>query len=115
MLTNYNASLVDQFTDMILLATLATLIPYAYSAAAHLMLLATGELVMSGRRLLAEVALGLVAFAYAGWTIVGSGYEAISWGYTLLLAGIPVYVWMQYRMRAEHAPVLHLLHRHQAA
>ena len=115
MLTNYNASLVDQFTDMILLATLAALIPYAYSAAAHLMLLATGEMAVSGRRLLGELLLGLVAFAYATWTIIGSGYEAISWGYVLLLAGIPVYVWMRYRSRAEHAPVLRLFHRDQAA
>jgi basic amino acid/polyamine antiporter, APA family len=115
MLTNYNASLVDQFTNMILLATLATLIPYAYSASAHLMLLATGEMAVSRERLLGEVLLGLVAFAYATWMIVGSGYKAISWGYVLLLAGIPVYVWMRYRSTTEHAPVLHLFHRRQAA
>ena len=36
---NYNSSLVDQFTQVILLATLTTLVPYAFSAAAQLMLL----------------------------------------------------------------------------
>ena len=36
---NYNASLVDQFTFVILLATLTALVPYAYSAAAQVMLL----------------------------------------------------------------------------
>ncbi len=97
MLMNYSSSLVNRFTDMILLATLATLIPYAYAAAAHLMELATGRMKVSGRRLAAEVALGLLAFAYAAWTIGGSGYKTVAWGFMLLLAGIPVYVWMRYR------------------
>jgi APA family basic amino acid/polyamine antiporter len=97
MMTNYSASLVDRFTDMILLATLATLIPYAYAAAAHLMELATGRMKVSGRRLSGEIALGLLAFAYATWTIGGSGYKAVTWGFLLLLAGIPVYVWMRWR------------------
>lgn len=101
MLTSYNASLVDRFTDMILLATLATLIPYAYSAAAHLSDVIGGTLAVSGRRLAAEAGVGLLAFAYATWTIVGSGYKAISWGYVLLLAGIPVYVWMHRRRHTE--------------
>jgi basic amino acid/polyamine antiporter, APA family len=104
MLTNYNATLVDRFTDMILLATLATLIPYAYSAAAHLMLAAKGHLPVTGRRLVAEVGVGLVAFAYAVWTIGGSGYKTIAWGYLLLLAGIPVYVWMLWRRGGAEAP-----------
>jgi APA family basic amino acid/polyamine antiporter len=102
MLANYNSGLVDRFTDMILLATLATLIPYAYSAAAHLMELASGHLKVSGRRVLAEGALGLLAFVYAGWTIWGSGYKTVTWGFMLVLAGIPVYVWMKWRaIRAE--------------
>lgn len=40
MTMNYNASLVDQFTFVILLATLTTLIPYAYASVAQLVLLA---------------------------------------------------------------------------
>jgi APA family basic amino acid/polyamine antiporter len=97
MLTNYNASLVNRFTDMILLATLATLIPYAYSAAAHLLLVVTGKPAVTGSRLAGELALGGVALAYAAWTIGGSGYKTVTWGYLLLLAGIPVYVWMRWR------------------
>ena len=48
---NYTKSLIDQFTFIILLATLTTLVPYAYSAAAQLMLLATDRARFSGRRL----------------------------------------------------------------
>jgi APA family basic amino acid/polyamine antiporter len=96
MLTNYNASLVTRFTDMILLATLATLIPYAYTAGAELMLIANGSRV-PGRRIAADVVVALTAFGYAMWTILGAGYQAVAWGLALLLAGIPVYVWIRWR------------------
>jgi len=104
MFTNYNDSLVNRFADMILLATLATLIPYAYSAGAQLILAVTGNLEVSGRRLAAELAVGTLAFAYAVWTIGGSGYKTVAWGFLMLLAGIPVYVWMRWRA-AQQAPI----------
>jgi APA family basic amino acid/polyamine antiporter len=100
MLTNYNASLVTRFTDMILLATLATLIPYAYTAGADLLLLATDTASFSARRVARDLVVAAVAFAYAVWMIVGAGYQAIGWGTVLLLAGIPVYAWIRRRARA---------------
>jgi APA family basic amino acid/polyamine antiporter len=104
MLTNYNASLVDRFSDMILLATLVTLVPYAYAAGAQLMLLATDRRQFSGSRFAIDVVVALLAFGYATWMIVGSGYQTIAWGFVLLLAGIPVYVWMTWRAREREAP-----------
>jgi APA family basic amino acid/polyamine antiporter len=97
MATNYNASLVSRFSDMILLATLVTLVPYAYAAGSQLMLLATDRSRFSGRSFAFDVVVALLAFAYATWTIVGSGYKTIAWGFVLLMAGIPVYVWMKWR------------------
>lgn len=97
MLTNYNASLVTRFTDMILLATLATLIPYAYTAGADLVLLVTDRGSFDPKRIAVDVTVALTAFAYAVWTIVGAGYQAVSWGIVLLLAGIPVYGWIRWR------------------
>ena len=101
MLTNYNSSLVDRFSDMILLATLVTLIPYAYAAGAQLMLLATDREMFSGKRFAVDVAVAALAFAYATWMIVGAGYKTIAWGFILLVAGIPVYVWMAWRAHKE--------------
>jgi len=102
MLMNYTKSLVDQFTFVILLATLTTLVPYAYSAAAQLMLLVTDRVNFSGRRFTIDVVVAALAFAYSMWAIAGSGYEVVFKGFMLLLAGIPVYVWMQWRAnRAE--------------
>ena len=44
--------------------------------------------------------------------IVGSGYKTIAWGFILLLAGIPVYVWMKWQS-GEHvaeAPKVRRIH-----
>ena len=100
---NYTKSLVDQFTFIILLATLTTLVPYAYSAAAQLMLLATDRARFSGRRLAIDALVAMLAFGYSLWAIAGAGYEVVFKGFLLLLAGIPpIYVWM--RWRATRAP-----------
>jgi APA family basic amino acid/polyamine antiporter len=94
---NYTKSLVDQFTFIILLATLTTLVPYAYSAAAQLMLLATDRAAFSIRSATTDATIALLAFGYTLWAIAGAGYEVVFKGFLLLLAGIPVYVWMRWR------------------
>ena len=99
---NYTKSLVEQFTFIVLLATLTTLVPYAYSAAAQLMLLVTDRARFSGRRLARDALVALLAFGYSLWAIAGAGYEVVFKGFLLLLAGIPIYVWL--RWRAARAP-----------
>jgi APA family basic amino acid/polyamine antiporter len=101
MLLNYNAGLVEQFNFVILLATLTTLIPYAYAAMAQLMLAITDRERFSGKRLVLDGTIATLAFAYALWTIAGSGYEVVYKGSLLLLAGIPVYVWLKRRDRDD--------------
>jgi APA family basic amino acid/polyamine antiporter len=104
MTMNYNASLVDQFTFVILLATLTTLIPYAYASVAQLVLLATDRAAFSGRRLAKDAVIALLAFGYSVWAVAGSGYEVVFKGTLLLLGGMPVYAWLKYRaVRAEPA------------
>ena len=76
--------------------------PYAYSAAAQLMLLVTDRARFSGRRLARDALVALLAFGYSLWAIAGAGYEVVFKGFLLLLAGIPVYVWL--RWRATRAP-----------
>ncbi|HEX7744743.1 MAG TPA: amino acid permease [Micromonosporaceae bacterium] len=93
---NYNASLVDQFTFVILLATLTTLIPYVFSAAAQLMLLVTDRAQFDAKRLAGHVTVAALALAYGIWTVAGSGYQVVYRGFLLLLLGIPVFLWMKY-------------------
>ena len=105
MAMNYTKSLVDQFTFVILLATLTTLVPYAYSAAAEVMLMITDRAAFSLRRLGVDVGIAALAFAYSLWTIAGSGYQVVFRGFLLLMAGVPVYVFMKWRgARGEATP-----------
>jgi APA family basic amino acid/polyamine antiporter len=97
MAMNYTRGLVDQFTFIVLLATLATLVPYTFSAAAQLLLLVTDRAAFSGRRLARDAVIAGLAFAYSMWAIAGAGYEVVFKGFLLLLAGIPVYVWIRWR------------------
>ena len=97
MALNYNSSVAEIFTEVILLATLTTLVPYAFSAAAGLMMFFRDRSLFSGRKLARDVTITSLAFAYSFWTIYGSGQETVFKGFLLLTAGIPVYVWLKWR------------------
>jgi len=101
MAMNYQSSLTDTFTKIIILATLTTLVPYAFAAAAQLMLMFREPERFSGRRLAFDAAVAVLAFAYSFWMIYGAGEEYIAQGFLLLMAGIPVYVFMKWRQSRE--------------
>jgi basic amino acid/polyamine antiporter, APA family len=98
---NYQSSLTSTFTKIIILATLTTLVPYAFAAAAQLMLMFREPERFSGRRLALDAAIAILAFAYSFWMIYGAGQEYIAQGFLLLMAGIPVYVFMKWRQSRE--------------
>ena len=99
---NYQSSLTGTFTKIIILATITTLVPYAFAAAAQLMLMFKEPERFSGRRLVADATIAILAFGYSFWMIYGAGQEYIAQGFLLLLAGIPVYVYLKWR-QAVHA------------
>jgi APA family basic amino acid/polyamine antiporter len=101
---NYQSSLTDTFTKIIILATITTLVPYAFSAAAQLMLMFKEPERFTGRRLAFDASVAFLAFAYAFWMVYGAGQEYIAQGFLLLLAGIPVYVFLKWR-QAVHVEV----------
>ena len=92
MLMNYTKGLVDAFTFVILLATLTTLVPYAFSAAAQVYLYFTDRAAFVGRHLVRDTVCASLAFAYSLWAIGNSGDDVIQKGFMLLMAGIPVYI-----------------------
>ena len=106
LLTNYTKGLVGAFTFVILLATLTALVPYAYSAAAQVLLLVNEPAAFQGRRLARDAAIALLAFAYSVWAIAGAGADVIAKGFVLLLAGIPIYLWLSWRKRRAPATTL---------
>lgn len=100
MLMNYSDELVEQFKFIILLTTLCCLIPYLFTAASYVLILLGKKL--PNLKWLPEIALAGLAFLYSLWAIYGSGEKAVYWGFLLLLAGIPFYVWMKYRNRINN-------------
>ena len=96
LVANYTRGLVGMFTFIILLATLTTLLPYTFCSLAHFLApRRDGEASKGGPRGHSLVA--GAAFVYAAWAIMGAGRDAVYWGTLLLLAGIPVFVWLTRR------------------
>jgi APA family basic amino acid/polyamine antiporter len=88
LVANYSRGLIGAFTFLLMMSTLATLVPYLFSAAAEL------RFSLKSARGWAGVA--LLGGLYALFAIVGSGLEVMAWGAVLFLAGIPIY----YTLRA---------------
>lgn len=93
MVMNYHKSLVDTFQFMLLLATASVLVPYLFCALAYLSKSLSGP----GRKPMQRPGtyIGFIAFLFSLWAIGGSGEEAVYWGFLLLSAGSPVYIWMK--------------------
>ena len=90
-LMNYSEGLVGAFKALILLSTLAVLLPYTVCSMA--------ELVMQWRDKQSSVTsaiIALVALAFSIFAIVGSGWEVTQQGTILLLAGLPFYFWSKH-------------------
>ena len=90
---NSSRGLVDLFTFIILLGTLSALVPYAFSSLAGFLIAGPGQRGIAQTSRGAAI-IALVAFAYSLWAIGGAGAEVVYWGFILLLAGLPVYVWV---------------------
>lgn len=101
---NFTKGLGAAFAFITLLATLAALVPYAFCALVELMLYVRDpEAYRGGPRLRRTVALAAVAFLYALGAIYGAGSEVVFYGFLLLLAGVPVFVWVRWRAAAPAA------------
>ncbi|MBT8308286.1 MAG: amino acid permease [Maribacter sp.] len=99
MLMNYTNGLVEQFKFIIVLTTLCCLIPYLFTTAAYVLILTERKL--PNLKWLPEIVLAGLAFIFSLWAIYGAGERAVFWGFLLLLAGIPFYVWMKFRNRTK--------------
>lgn len=97
LMMNYMEGFVAKFTFVILLSTLATLVPYLVSTLAQL------KFVLQATDRSSLVGLGMIAtlaFLYSAWAVVGLGTATILWGTALIATGVPVFLWL--RHRAQH-------------
>ncbi len=97
MLMNYADGLVEQFKFLILLTTLCCLIPYLFTSVAYVLIVIGKKL--PNQKWVPVIGVGGLAFLYSLWAIYGSGEQAVFYGFLLLLAGIPFYIWMKWRNR----------------
>ena len=98
---NYTASLVSQFTFMLLLATLTTVVPYAFAAAAEIALFIKEPERFTGRKMVRDAIVAAFGFGYAVWAMYATGSESIAKGYLLLIVGTPLYLYMRWRRQQD--------------
>ena len=95
LIMNYVSTLTQAFNFMILLATLAFLPAYSFSAAAEIVLFRKKVKNFNVWVFIKSSLLALLAFAYSIYAIYGTGAETVMYGFILMLVGIPFYVYMR--------------------
>jgi APA family basic amino acid/polyamine antiporter len=90
-LMNFSRGLVEAFNMMILLSTLTTLIPLAFAAIAALIFLRNDQPSVGRTRAVITASL---AFLYSLLVIIGAGAETVFYGFILLVAAMPFYVFV---------------------
>lgn len=91
---NFSKGFGSAFTFVSLLATLSYLPIYAMAAAAEILLVVRQKKKLNVANFIKSSIVPLMGFIYAGWTIYGSGAEIVMYGFLLMLAGIPFYLYM---------------------
>jgi APA family basic amino acid/polyamine antiporter len=89
---NYSDGLVGAFKALIMLSTLAVLLPYTVCALAELVMQSRDHKA-GGKMKPASVLITLGALAFSIFAIIGSGVTVALQGIILLVAGLPFYFW----------------------
>jgi APA family basic amino acid/polyamine antiporter len=90
MIMNFTKGLSGAFSFLVLLSTVIVLVPYIFSATSFGIIAIRDE--ASGSKRI-NVAIAFLAFIYSLWAIIGSGQEAVYYGFICLLTGLPLYAW----------------------
>jgi len=96
---SFNQSLVHQFTLVILIAVLASLIPYLFTTMTDLLCFIEGKYKSDHRHLGIRVFIAILAAIYIFWAIVGAGKSIVYYGALLLLSSLPAYVIFRFTTR----------------
>lgn len=101
LILNSSKGMVSAYNFMILLATLSYLPVYATTSASDIILLfkCKGELTVS--KFIKIAIIPLIGFIYACWAIYGSGAETVLYGFILMLAGVPFYIYMKLKNKKD--------------
>jgi basic amino acid/polyamine antiporter, APA family len=94
LLLYFSRTLLGVFDFIVRLAVLTTLLPHLYAMAAELMLSRREGSRYTDRERRRAAIVAPLAFAFVLYTIYGVGAEVALWGFLVVLAGIPMYVWL---------------------
>jgi APA family basic amino acid/polyamine antiporter len=101
LLLYFQKTLLGVFNFIVLLAVLTTLIPHLYAAAAELMLARRDPARYTPRERRRAHLVAPVAFVFVMYTVYGVGPQVALWGFLVLLAGMPLYIWFATRGAAS--------------
>ncbi len=90
---NYSEGLVSAYKTLIVLSTLTSVLPYATSSIADLVLQKRD--VASGGLRWKSVLISVGALGFSLFVIAGAGFRDASLGLILLAAGYPIYFWLK--------------------
>lgn len=97
LMLNFTKNLVDQFTFIMLLGTLAAILAYIYSCIAEFVIYLKHPDKVDKKNVYKSLTISGVAFLYSFWMIASSGQEIVFYGALLMFTSIPVYGWMQWK------------------
>ena len=95
--------LVGLFTQMILLATLSTLVPYFFCSLSVVLGLGAASAAAGGRTGHGTRLIALALLCTPSSRSSAPGTEVLLWGLVLIAAGVPVYFWMARRRATSPA------------
>jgi basic amino acid/polyamine antiporter, APA family len=101
------ATTVNAFNTVLLIATFTTVIPYFFSACAQLYRLVTDGHEVNVVRMSRDLVIAVLAVLFSFWMAYGSGRDAITVGFLMMLVGVPVYIWVKathHEFGVEHGP-----------
>jgi APA family basic amino acid/polyamine antiporter len=100
MMMNYTKGLVEQFKFVMLLSTLCSLLPFLFVSAGYVIIVMEKRPPANIRGWLRILIPAAFAFVFSLLAVIGAGQDIVFWGFALLLAGVPFYVWNTWRRKA---------------
>jgi APA family basic amino acid/polyamine antiporter len=100
MMMNYTRGLVEQFKFVMLLSTLCSLLPFLFVSAGYVIIVMKRQPPSSIVGWLRVLVPAAFAFVFSLLAVIGAGEDIVFWGFVLLLAGVPFYVWNMWRREA---------------
>lgn len=94
---NFNKNLVEQFTFIISLATLAALVAYLYTTVAEFVIYIKHPDKMDKNKIVKSLTIAGLAFVYTFWATISAGHEIVFYGALLMFTSIPIYGWMEWQ------------------